>query len=273
MWCCWSGGARSWGDGAVVGGSGRVQGQALGAAPGPAYPTQPPDSATEALRVGGVRYGLIMTPVLNQRRPVTADDVDRAVRALADALAGVPDDAWKTVPEGSDWTCRETLDHLSDTLLSYAGQIAGRRPPREGWVPFAWDQRPGGPPLAVKADPESGTAGILQVFEACGALLAAMARTAPPDTRGYHVFGVSDPGGFAAMGVVEVTAHGWDVARGLGVDVEVDEDALDRVLYRLFPEMPEGFGPWPTFLWATGRGELPDLPRRKSWRWFGEPVA
>ncbi|MER5581817.1 hypothetical protein ABT090_09200, partial [Streptomyces asoensis] len=31
---------------------------------------------------------------------------------------------------------------------------------------------------------------------------------------------------------------------------------------------PEG---GPTLLWATGRGELPGLPRRTSWRWYGAP--
>jgi hypothetical protein len=223
--------------------------------------------------VGAVRYGLIMTPVLTPRHPVTADDVDGVVRALCDALAGVPDDAWALAPAGSEWTCREIMDHLCDTLLSYGTQIAGRTPPREGWVAFAWDQRPGGPPLAVKSDPESGTAGIRQLFEAAGALLAAMVRTSPPDVRGYHAFGVSDPEGFAAMGCLEVSAHGWDVAGALGRELVIDGGTVERVLRRLFPELPEGFEPWATFLWATGRGELPGHPRRESWRWFSEPVA
>lgn len=214
-----------------------------------------------------------MTPVLTPRRPVTADDVDRAVAALSDALAAVPDEAWAAAPEGSDWTCREIMDHLIDTLLSYGTQIAGRTPPQQGWVAFAWEQRPGGPPLAVKSDPARGTAGIRQTFEATGAVLAALVRTAEPDTRGYHAFGLSDAEGFAAMGVLEVTAHGWDVARALGVEAAVDEDAVARVLDRLFPDLPEGFEPWPAFLWATGRGELPGHPRRESWRWFSEPTA
>ncbi|MFD0428293.1 hypothetical protein ACFQ60_09745 [Streptomyces zhihengii] len=120
------------------------------------------------------------------------------------------------------------------------------------------------------ADPKAGREGLVQVVESCGALLVAMVRTTPPDVRGHHVFGASDPEGFAAMGVVETLVHTHDVAEGLGLEWEPPAELCARVLTRLFPDVPAGHGPWPALLWATGRGELPGLPRRTAWRWYGE---
>jgi hypothetical protein len=106
---------------------------------------------------------------------------------------------------------------------------------------------------------------------ATGALLAAMVTTAPPQVRAHHSYGRSDPAGFAAMGVVEVQVHMYDVAAGLGIEWTPPEDLCNRVLARLFPDAPARGERWPTLLWATGRRELPGHPRRTSWRWDGTP--
>ncbi len=204
---------------------------------------------------------------------VTADDVDLAVWTAVDALRAVPDDAWSAKAGDLDWDCRETADHLADDLFAYAVQIGPRTPPVNAFLPFAIDRRPDGPALSIRADPDSGTAGILQVIEASGALLSAIVRTKPPATRGYHVLGVADPEGFAAMGIVEVLAHTHDLAQGLGVTFEPPADLCERVLFRLFRDVPTGSEPWPTFLWATGRGELPDHARQVKWWWYGAPKA
>jgi hypothetical protein len=139
-------------------------------------------------------------------------------------------------------------------------------------VPFVWERRaPGGPPNVIFADRAAGPAGLLQVLEACGALLAAMVRTTPASVRAHHSFGVSDPEGFGAMGAVETLAHTQDMAAGLGLPWEPPADLCARVLARLFPDAPADTDPWPTLLWATGRGELPGRPRLTEWRWHGAP--
>ena len=109
------------------------------------------------------------------------------------------------------------------------------------------------------------------MLEACGALLVAMVRTTPASVRSYHGFGVSDPEGFGAMGVVETLVHAHDLAAGLGLPWEPPADLCARALARLFPEAPADTPPWPTLLWATGRGELPGRARPTEWRWHGEP--
>jgi hypothetical protein len=204
--------------------------------------------------------------------PVTAADVDQAVGAAADALSNVVDRDWRVPARGLDWDCWETVEHICDDLFAYAGQLGPRRPPLDGHVPFAWQyRRPGGPAGTIFADPAYGQAGLIQVLEASGTLLAATVRTRAPDVRAHHVFGASDPEGFAAMGVVETLVHMSDVAAGLAMAWMPPPDLCDRALRRLFPAAPGDTDRWQTLLWATGRGEIPGHPALTSWRWHGEP--
>ena len=207
-----------------------------------------------------------------ERSPVTPDDLDRAVRLAVDILREAPPAAWAGKAGSLEWDCWETVEHLSDDLFAYAVQLGPRTPPLTGEVPFVWEsRRPGGPANAVHADRAAGPAGLLQVLEACGALLAAMARTTSPAVRAHHVHGVSDPEGFAAMGIVETLVHTYDLAEGLGLEWTPPAGMCSRVLARLFPEAPATTDPWPTLLWATGRAELPGHPRLTTWRWHGAP--
>ncbi|MDJ1131211.1 hypothetical protein [Streptomyces iconiensis] len=204
--------------------------------------------------------------------PVTADDLDEAVQLAVATLRGAPQDGWDRNAGSLDWDCWETVEHLSDDLFAYAVQLGPRTPPLTGDVPYVWEsRRPGGPLNAVHADRSAGTAGLLQVLEASGALLVAMVRTTPPHVRGYHGFGVSDPEGFAAMGIVETLVHTYDLAETFGLPWAPPAGLCARTLARLFPHAPEGTDPWPTLLWATGRTELPGHPRLTSWRWYGAP--
>lgn len=204
--------------------------------------------------------------------PVTAADVTSAVRLAASALRSAEAADWDAQAGSLEWNCWETVEHLADDLFSYAAQLGPEKPPSDREVPFVWRRaRPGGPANVVFADRAAGPAGLVQVLEASGALLAAMVRTTPPSVRSHHVFGASDPEGFAAMGVVETLVHLHDVATGLGVEWAPDAALCDRVLARLFPDAPAGTDRWPTLLWATGRGEIPGHARLTRWRWYGAP--
>lgn len=202
----------------------------------------------------------------------SADDVLEAVRLCVDTLAEAAGGDW-AVPAGPlTWSCWDTAGHLADDLFAYAVQIGPRTPPLTREVPFHWaPSQPGAPLNAVHADPEAGVTGLLQVLEACGALLAAMVRVTPGAVRAHHVFGRSDAEGFAAMGVVETLVHTDDLARGLGLDWNPPAHLAARALERLFPGAPREDEPWPTLLWATGRGVLPGRERLGSWRWDGRP--
>ncbi|MFI0723059.1 hypothetical protein [Streptomyces sp. NPDC021224] len=205
--------------------------------------------------------------------PVTADDVTEAVRLSIAALREAPEDGWDAPAGDLTWTCWQTAEHLADDLFAYALQLGPERPPLTTHVPVTWHREfPGGPASTVFVERKEGTAGLLQVLDGCGALLAAMVRVTPPQVRAHHGFGAADPEGFAAMGVVETLVHVHDIAAGLGLPPFTPPPALcARTLHRLFPHAPADTDPWPALLWSTGRVALPDRPRQEKWRWYGEP--
>ncbi|MEV1176500.1 hypothetical protein [Nonomuraea sp. NPDC049784] len=204
--------------------------------------------------------------------PVTADDLDEAVRLAVATLREAPESAWDGKAGSLEWTCWETVEHLADDLFAYAAQLGLRTPPLDTFVPFILERRrPEGPANTIHADREAGPAGLLQVLEACGALHVAMVRTAPPQVRGHHGFGAADAEGSAAMGIVETLVHTHDLAEGLDLAWAPPADMCARVLTRLFPDAPSDTDPWTALLWATGRAELPGRPRLTRWRWYSAP--
>ena len=199
-----------------------------------------------------------------------AQDLLDVVAVAADLLRGVPAEDWDRLAADSRWTCWEVGEHVVDDLLAYALQLGPRRPPTADYLPLQTTaDRSGGPPVSVHVDRVAGPAGLLDVLEAAGTLLAATARTVPATRRAHHPSGLSDAEGFAAMGFVEVVVHVRDVATALGLPWEPPADACARVLRRLFPDVAEQEGPWRDLLWATGRGERPGTGRRERWRWYG----
>ncbi|WP_052390303.1 hypothetical protein [Streptomyces sp. NRRL B-24484] len=206
--------------------------------------------------------------------PVTAEDLAEGVRLVVALLrrpAALAAD-WGRPAGSLEWSCWETAEHLADDLFSYAAQLGPQSPPADTHVPFVWRREaPGKPANAIFAERAGGPEGVVQVLEACGALHVAMVRTAPPQARAFHVFGTTDPEGSAAMGLVELFAHAEDLALGLGLDWQAPADVCARVLPRLFPGAPTGTDPWPTLLWATGRGDLPGRQRLTRWQWDSTP--
>ncbi|MER5708182.1 hypothetical protein AB0B13_38985 [Streptomyces sp. NPDC042898] len=199
--------------------------------------------------------------------PVTADDVDLAVRLAVGTLRDAPAEGWGGKAGSLEWDCWETAEHLANDLFYYAVQLGPQSPPLDTHVPIALNRkRPDGPTVFLYAERDAGPAGLVQVLEACGALLVAMVRTTPPGVRSHHAAGVADPEGFAALALQETLVHMHDLAEGFGLPWTPPSDLCSRVLARLFPEAPVGTDPWLTLLWATGRGELPGHARLTGWR-------
>ncbi|QKW06427.1 hypothetical protein HUT18_08430 [Streptomyces sp. NA04227] len=206
----------------------------------------------------------------SRRSPVTADDVDLAVGLAVTTLRTAPaaPEVWEAMAGTLEWTCWETVEHICDDLFFYAAQIGTGS--QDGHVPFRWENdRPGDPANLVRADRAAGTTGLLRVLEASAVMLSAVVRTTPSTARGHHAYGLSDPEGFAAMGVVETLVHLHDLAEALSLTWTAPPDLCRRVLDRLFPQAPADGDPWATLLWATGRGELAGRERLEDWRWDG----
>ncbi|MFJ5534302.1 GNAT family N-acetyltransferase [Streptomyces sp. NPDC093261] len=196
-------------------------------------------------------------------RNMGGEQVAEALASGAELLRRATDRDWEGVKAGRlEWSCRRTAEHLAGALLAYAGQLAGR--PQDAYVPFG-----------LTLDEGTDETGVLEVIETTGALLSAAVRTTPRQVRAFHPypFHSANRGGFAAMGVAEVLLHTHDIAEGLGLAYEPPAELCEDVLSRIFPQVPPGPAPWPTLLWATGRGDLPGRAPVTEWRWHNTPVV
>jgi GNAT superfamily N-acetyltransferase len=183
--------------------------------------------------------------------------VQDAVEGCVALLATAVDRDWTGVRAGRvEWGCHETAFHIAEDLVSYAANLAARA--QDAYVPFE-----------ITLDEGTGNAGLLQVIQATGTILAATVRTTPREVRAFHPypFRSADREGFAAMGVAEVLAHTHDIAEGLGLAYEPPAALPEYVLTRIFPHVRPDTDPWRTFLWATGRGDLPGRAPVTEWRW------
>jgi len=186
-----------------------------------------------------------MSPMANLITSATGE-----MRSILDPAV---DRDWSVVAGDVDWSCWQTAAHIADDLFSYASQVVAQ--PLGRYLPVE---------AAVDADatPED----LLYCIEMCGELLRLAVSAAPATARGWHPHGLSDPDGFAAMGVAETVVHTYDITVGLGLKWSPPAELSAAVLARLFPQAPAG-DPSAVLLWCTGRTRLADRPRLEEWRW------
>jgi hypothetical protein len=185
---------------------------------------------------------------------VWAESVDQATVASVSAMLHAIDKDWSVLAGDLEWSCRETARHIASDFVGYAAQLTA---PREyGFVPFD---------LVLDGTPDG--AGLCEVVRGTGGMLSAVVRFADSAVRSWHPYGVAGPIDFAAMGIVEVLVHTEDLSRGLGFAWEPPKEICVQIVEHLFPEAPEGFEPWATLLWSTGRIALGEHPRQQNWSW------
>jgi len=199
--------------------------------------------------------------------PSDADDVLESARWFAGIVRASTSAALDAPAGDVEWSCWRTAEHVGDDMLAYALQLASGA--SEDYLPLL--AADGGDDI-VRVDPAAGPEGLAESVEGLAVLLASQVRTSAPAARAFHPHGTSDACGFAAMGVVELLVHGYDVARGLGVDVgpgaphPLPAGPAGRAVARLFRDAPRT-RPEAALLWCTGRIALPGVPRRDRWRW------
>ncbi|TQN44854.1 hypothetical protein FHX52_4075 [Humibacillus xanthopallidus] len=179
--------------------------------------------------------------------------VEQAVDEMRAVLMPASERSWEVRAGDVEWTCRATAAHVADDLFSYASQVISR--PKRGYLP-----------IEAMIDPAASNVEILTAVDMCGRLLTLAVDVASPDVRAWHPYGTSDPDGFAAMGIVEVLVHCYDIATGLGLDWRPPSPLCVPVLERLFPGAPAG-EPSDVLLHLTGHRALPGFGRLTSWSW------
>jgi hypothetical protein len=176
-----------------------------------------------------------------------------AVGIASSALDSCVDDDWTRTVVGLDWTVEHAVYHAAGALYRYAVRLALQSQSQP--LPFS---------LGVEEG--AGNRGLVDLMRAGGVLLGAVVATASPDVRAFHNYGISDPIGFAAMGVVESLVHSRDVALTFGHSFELPAAPAAFAIARLFPDAPYGEAA-DVLLWCTGREPLGDRPRQDDWQW------
>jgi len=185
-------------------------------------------------------------------------DLRATASASVAALAGYTDLDWQQASAaGLDWSCWQTTLHMVDCLYFYACQIVYGNP--DGYLC-----------TELALDDSASPSRLLAALSAHAELLHRIAQSADPDLRAHHNYGVSDPAGFAAMGVVETLIHTFDVVRGLNPadPWRPPAELAEPVIARLFPRAPSG-EPAEVLLYCCGRAALGEMPRQSHWQWDG----
>ena len=197
---------------------------------------------------------------MDDLREPTPDDVAAAAEASYALLAPLAERDWSVTAGDLEWDCRTTLDHVTGVHLFYAAGAAN--PPLERL------------PTARTGNPEQSIGDLIEVHRALANVLAAVLRSMPDDTRGWHPAGMADRYGFAAMSCTEILVHTNDIAQGLGVEFTPPDGVAARTLARLFPWVPAEPDPWRALLYAAGRAPLGDRQRRApNWTWQCAPLS
>ena len=204
-----------------------------------------------------------MTPESGDDRLRPPESVIAAGQSCVEALAPFTDRDWRSVAARDlEWSVWDTMVHVNDDLYFYAAQVL--LADESDYICFE-----------LSADQHTNPQRLLAAFAVQARLLAGTVASAPATTRAHHVYGVSDPGGFAAMGVVEALVHTYDAVHGLDSSSTwlPPDDLATFVLHRLFPHSPPDVtgSAGELLLHMCGRIPLGDAPRRTDWRWYGAP--
>lgn len=141
----------------------------------------------------------------------------RAVRASVTVVDKAPTADLARPTPCLDWTLAELLAHMAGQHDGFAAAAAGR-----GGDPEAWRPRP------PAADP------VAEYAAAADRVLAAFAADGVLDTE--FVLPEIDPAARFPAGLamgfhfIDYVVHGWDVARSLGLDYELEPDLLGVAL-------------------------------------------
>jgi hypothetical protein len=176
-----------------------------------------------------------------------------AAEVCVEALAPFIERDWRSVPaKDLEWSVWDTVVHVNDDLYFYTAQVL--LADESDYICFE-----------LAADDHADPARLLNALAVQARMLSGSVAVADPSSRALHVYGASDPNGFAAMGVVEVVVHTYDAVHGLDSSSTwtPPDDLAIAVLNRLFPHAPPGVAssPGELLLYICGRIPLGDRPR------------
>jgi hypothetical protein len=197
---------------------------------------------------------------MNERNPVTSDDLRAAARLVAESIRKLDADLYEKLAYGLEWTRSATAAHIASALFHYSAALSRKSTDN--------------PETRGLGLVEGSIAAATWQIESNAEVLALVAESMPAEVRGYHRTGNPDVEGFLAMGCVEVLLHGHDAVVGTDAEFDPDDEMCRRILGRLFPWAPLDHGGWLTLLWATGRGDIVSREHLgDTWMWHNDLLS
>lgn len=195
-----------------------------------------------------------------ERAHVTFADLEYALEWCSAALPA--ESSWgPTLVPGMEWTSRQVVDHLCNTLAFYANHV----------VMAATEHQPR---IRSLGESDLSDAALAATVAAWVKLLGAALRAAPDGLLAWHPLGQADKEDFLALACNELVIHASDVARAHGPGPEADADFSDRLLQRLFPSAARAIDeePWQVLLWANGRPSTTRREPQDAWSSHPQPL-
>jgi hypothetical protein len=191
---------------------------------------------------------------------MTPDDLRRSAELATSALLPARYGDWSVPAGGLEWDCRETIEHILDTLVIYTAHLATRT---DRALPYL-----------RKGDGEAPVRHLIRNITSAAWILAGVAESTPAGTLAFHPSGASDSEGFCAMGCDELLVHVHDIVEGLGLPtLRPPADIASGILVRLFPAVALGDDPWDTVLWVNGRVDRDGQTLPADWVWASAPLG
>lgn len=162
---------------------------------------------------------------------------------------------WPVEAPGLEWTSRQAVDHLCNTLAFYVNHAVTEADAHL-------------PRIRSVGDVDLSDRDLARTVGTWTLLLHGVLSSWVAGSRGWHRLGRPDAEGYVALACNELLVHAYDVHAAHGVQLTAPHDVCARLLARLFPDVPRAVhdNAWQRLLRANGRIALPSRPRRQEWR-------
>jgi len=144
----------------------------------------------------------------------TFDLIDRSISSFGAKVRALTAERWEQPTPCAEWSVRDVVNHVASEHL---------------WAPHLLE----GESITQVGDRYDGDvlgASPLAVWERASVRSQAAWRAASPDATVHLSFGDVAALDYGEQMLTDLVIHGWDVARGAGLDETIDPDAANRVL-------------------------------------------
>ena len=156
---------------------------------------------------------------MNEESPTTFELIVQGVDAFGEKVRAVPADRWAAPTPCTDWSVRDLVNHVTGEHL---------------WAPHLLD----GETIAQVGDRYDGDVlgdSPVAAWERAAQASRAAWQAASPDALVHLSFGDNPALEYGKQMLSDLLIHGWDLARGAGLDETMEPTAVAAVLAYLEP--------------------------------------